>query len=109
MKGIAFQYYSQLYDTKITDTRSTNKLLQNIKKRITPQQRLDLDKQITRQELEQALEKLQKKKTPGPDGIPAEFYQTHWSIFGDLYLNFINAVKDTAFPKQKNPQITSLF
>ena len=109
MKDIVTEYYTKLYDTKPTDSRIAHKLLGNIKKQITPQQKIDLDKMITSEELEKAVRKLQKNKTPGPDGIPAEFYQIHWFTIEDLYLEFINAVKDTAFPKQKNTSITSLF
>ena len=52
--------------------------------------------------------KLQKHKTPGPDGFPAEFYQQYWHLFSDLYLEFVNAVKDSAFPKGMNTSITTL-
>ena len=109
MKNIVTDYYTKLFDTKPTDARTAQKLLRNIKKQITPQQKTNLDKVITKEELEKAIGKLQKNKTPGPDGIPAEFYQTHWVAIDDLYLDFINAVKDTAFPKQKNTSITTLF
>ena len=109
MRNIVTDYYTKLFDTKPTDARIAQKLLGNIKNQITPQQKADLDKMITKEELEKAIAKLQKNKTPGPDGIPAEFYQIHWFAIEDLYLEFINAVKDTAFPKQKNTSITSLF
>ena len=58
--------------------------------------------------MEKAIKKLQKGKTPGADAFPAEFHQTHWFIFDDLYFDFINAVKDTAFPRSKNTSITTL-
>ena len=109
MKNIATDYYTKLFDIKPTDARTACRLLGNIKKQITSQQKLDLDTVITKEELEKAIGKLQKNKTPGPDGIPAEFYQIHWFTIDDLYLDFINAVKRTAFPKQKNTSITTLF
>ena len=109
MKKIVTDYYTKLFDTKLTDTRTAHRLLQNIKKQLTPKQKSDLDEIITREELEKVVAKLQKHKTPGPDGIPAEFYQVYWFRIDDLYLDFVNAVKDTAFPKKKNTSITSLF
>ena len=109
MKNIATEYYTKLYDKKPTDTKIAAKLLRNIKKQITPQQKADLDRIITKEELEKVIKKLQKNKTPGPDGIPAEFYQIHWMIIEDLYLDYINAVKDTGFSKGKNTSITSFF
>ena len=109
LKEIATDYYTKLFDVKATDTQTTHRLLRNITKRITPQQKIDLDSIITAEDLEKAIFKLQKYKTPGLDGIPAEFYQAHWFIISDLYLDFINAVKETSFPKETNTSITSLF
>lgn len=109
MKGIATDYYTKLFDVKATDSSAAQKLLRNIKVQISPQQRANLDKIITPKELEEAVAKLKKNKTPGPDGIPAEFYQTYWYIFGGLYLDFVNAVKRSSFPKESNTSITTLF
>ena len=33
---------------------------------------------------------MEKGKSPGNDGFPAEFYQIFWIDLGDLYLNCIN-------------------
>ena len=109
MREITTDYYSSLFDEKKTNSRVSLKLLRNIKKQITPQQKATLDKTVTNEELEKAVYRLQKHKTPGPDGIPAEFYQEYWDLLSDLYLQFINAVKETAFPKGKNTSITTLF
>ena len=75
MKEIATDYYTKLFDTKKTDGRTATRLLQNIKKQISLQQKAYLDELITNEELDKVVPKLQKQKTPGLDGIPAEFYQ----------------------------------
>ena len=109
MKEIATEYYTKLFDIKVTDNTATLRLLRNIKTQISTQQKANLDKIITLEELEKAVEKLKRNKSPGPDGIPAEFYQTYWYIFGGIYLDFVNAVKQSSFPKENNTSITSLF
>ena len=109
MKRIATDYYTTLFDTKHIDARIAQRLLRNITKQISPQHRNDLDQIITREELAKAVQKLQKNKTPGPDGIPAEFYQAYWHILDDHYLEYINAVAESTFPKKVNTSITTLF
>ena len=52
--------------------------------------------------------KLRRNKSPGPDGIPAEFYQYFWYLIQDLYFDFISAVENSALPDGKNTSITSL-
>ena len=108
MKEIATDFYTNLFDTKQTDDKIANKLLQNVNKKVTTEQRTSLDKPVSKEELEIAITKLQKKKSPGPDGIPAEFYQTFWHLIKDIYFEFVNEVKKTAFPTEKNVSITTL-
>ena len=67
-----------------------------------------MDKIITKEELFLAILKLQRGKSPGPDGIPAEFYQKFWFLLQDFYFDYIKQVRDTAFPDKKNASITSL-
>ena len=104
----ATDFYTELFDTKSTDSTATDSLLRNIKKKITTAQRVSLDKALSLEELEKAISKLQKGRSPGPDGVPAEFYQHFWSKIKYLYLDFLNQVKISCFPTSKNTSITTL-
>ena len=109
LKKIAAEYYKDLFDEKITNHRTAQRLLRNIKEKVSPQQKANLDKVITLDELDEAVAKLKRNKSPGPDGIPAEFYQAFWHIIRGLYLDFVNAVKLSCFPKEMNTSITTIF
>ena len=43
-------------------------------------QKVELNKPILRVEIEQAILQIGTLKAPGPDGIPAGFYQQYWRI-----------------------------
>lgn len=45
-------------------------------KTLTEEVQVDLDKDITMEELLQAIKSINSGKTPGPDGLPIEFYKT---------------------------------
>ncbi len=108
IKDTAIDYYTDLFSTKKTNAKATENLLKNVKKKISPSQRASLDQIVTLEELEKAVQKLQKGKSPGPDGIPAEFYQLFWDKIKHMYLAFINAVKASCFPISKNVSVTTL-
>lgn len=107
IKSIAKDYYSKLFDAKPSGP-TARKLLSNIHKKLTPEQRQDLDLFITKEEVLDAVMKLNKNKSPGPDGIPIEFYQVFWPLFHDMYFDFLVEVKRTALPIAKNVSITTL-
>lgn len=108
LKGIAVDFYTKLFSVKETDRSTSHRLLRNINKKISADQKQKMDKVITKEELFMAVLKLQRGKSPGPDGIPAEFYQKFWHLFQDFYFDYINQVKETAFPDVKNSSITTL-
>ena len=53
--------------------------MQHIKK-ISDQQNRELDKEITEEEVREAMWNLHPDKTLGPDGFTMAFYRQHWEI-----------------------------
>ena len=91
MMNEAKQFYERLF-TKEEDLsiEDQNFFLDKITKTLTPQQRADLDRVISLEELRIALFDAKKNKTPGYDGIPYEFYQTFWHLLGNDFLQVVN-------------------
>ena len=51
-----------------------------------------LDKPITKAEIESSLKSIKKDKTPGPDGLTAEFLCFFWDELGDFYIEVLNEI-----------------
>ena len=101
-------FYSDLYTPNKVDIKKQDRLLKNIKNKITKQQKDKLDAQVTVDEVKTAVFQMQPGKSPGLDGIPVEFYQEYWENIKDCYMAYINKVKTEAFSKGKNTSIIKL-
>lgn len=108
LKTTVTDYYTNLFSPKPTNSNLADKLLRNVVKTVSPENKEKLNSLITKEELELAVMKLRRNKSPGPDGIPAEFYQYFWHLIQDLYFDFISAVDKSVFPIGKNTSVTSL-
>ena len=59
-----------------------------------------MNRQITRREVEAAIKSLPHKKSPGPDGFTAKFYQTHKEEWVPFLLKLFQIIqKDGILPK----------
>ena len=73
MIAIAESFYSKLYTPSVTDIQRQQQLLRNIDKNISAEDRRKLDAILTIEELTEAVFQQKDGKSPGPDGITAEF------------------------------------
>ena len=108
LKETITQYYTKLYSPSPIDPRSQDTLLKNVNKHITVEQRDMLDAEITDQELQQAVNDLNNEKSPGIDGLPAEFYKKFWTLLKDKYKTFIFYSYDCGFTRTKNTSVNNL-
>ena len=71
-------YYKQLYARKPVNLEEMDKFMDTCSLPSLNQEEVKtLNKPITGSEVEAATKSLLHKKSPGPDGFTAEFYQTH--------------------------------
>ena len=78
----ASEYYKNLYSTKlkVDQSDSLHHFLGNSNiPRLSQEERLSCEGQITIEECIKALDTFDTGKTPGNDGIPAEFYKIFWN------------------------------
>ena len=83
------QFYDSLYtaDPEVHfDLRNTHGIF------VKDDERLKQDSAITLDELKESVFAMSKNKTPGNDGLSADFYQTFWNDIQLLFLNMTNEV-----------------
>lgn len=64
--------------------------------KLTAEQTSILDAPLTLNELTKALNKIPSNKSPGPDGLPAEFYRHSWDILSPLFNRVIIEIKTSS-------------
>jgi hypothetical protein len=69
-------YFESLYPNKFENFKEMDRFLDTYDHpRLNQEDINHLNRSLTQNEIEAAIKSLQKKKSPGPDGFTAEFYQ----------------------------------
>lgn len=85
-------FYEELYTLKSHDVTTRNKILNNIHKTITEEMNMKITKKIDEQEILEAINTLQERKSPGIDGIPIEFYLKNLSLLKEEIVKLLNSI-----------------
>ncbi|KAL1915023.1 uncharacterized protein VTP21DRAFT_7728 [Calcarisporiella thermophila] len=72
---MATHFYTELYAGDPTSTTDQNTLLNHVDKTLSTEAREKLEEPISEEEVRRAIRLAPKNKSPGPDGITAEFYR----------------------------------
>jgi exonuclease III len=78
------EFYKSLYKSEGSEETATRDVLANITKRLPDSCRESCDQSITIDDLTKSLKGMKLERSPGCDGLPVEFYQTFWHIFGPV-------------------------
>ena len=108
---IAAQFYDTLYKSKgIAEQEMLNYFDSlNIGTKLTDQQKISIEGKITYKECDKALKQLKPNKSPGLDGLPAEFYQTFWKKISKILVNSYNeSYEDGQLTESQRKAVISL-
>ena len=85
-------YYNKLYKNKgQTEKQSFDKFVDNVNlKTIEQEDKEACEGLLKLAECENALKTMKNDKSPGIDGLTAEFYKCHWKTVGNLIINSFN-------------------
>ena len=76
-KGLLRDYYEQLYGSKMDNLEEMDKYLENFNLLRLNQEEIEImNNPIISTGIEAVIKNLPKNKSPGPDGLTGEFYQT---------------------------------
>lgn len=100
-------FYQDLYTSEGTD-KHTSDLFTKHAKKLTDEQKQTLESPFTTEEIEKTIIDLNKNKSPGPDGLTAEFYQHFKGILSSALVALYNYTyeKGTFHPNQNVSYIT---
>jgi len=86
-------YYKDLYSSKMKQNKGNELeyfLDDSWIKKITEEQKQKCEGLITEQEVKVVIRNMKNNKTPGTDGIPAEFYKIFWKQIGPFMVKSLN-------------------
>jgi len=105
------RFYEDLYETVPVDQMEINFLLGKIQTSLAPEENMQLEGPVTLAEVRCALFDMETGKSPGLDGLPADFYRAFFSDMGQDLTDILNAVFDNGqlSESQKSGLITLLY
>ena len=84
------QYYKNLYSSKVTGNLENNEHIFDGIKTLNNKDKMACEGLLTVQECEQALKTFKANKSPGNDGITAEFYTEFWNEIKEAFIASMN-------------------
>ena len=88
-------FYTTLYTSKNPNRLQSTFFSEVISTSLTDEQQTLCEGALTQKECLEALKKMESDKTPGTDGLPAEFYKVFWKDISSFLISALNYAFDS--------------
>ena len=88
------KFYSKLLSSEGWDKNAANELLKNVHQKISDDDRKLCEEPISESEVSAVIKSLKPEKSPGQDGITAEFYKLYWPVIKDEFMFVIREIEN---------------
>ena len=92
LEGLVLQHFSKVFAASEEAMGANNELLTAIEASIMEEDNKALLEPITQEELLAALKSCPRSKSPGEDGLTAEFFLASWDVIGKNFLEVTNSM-----------------
>lgn len=92
IQNVACTFYSNLWSKRTVDSGLQDRFLSGLALSLSAQERSTLDLSVSEDEVGIAIDQMAKDKTPGLDGLPAEFYKKFKLVLVKKLTSVCNAV-----------------
>ena len=89
------KFYAKLFKSEGWNKAKADILLSNIEAKVSEEDKLYCDSNITEDECLRAVKSLENNKSPGEDGIIPEFYKKYWHIIKDEFVSMLKYIEKT--------------
>lgn len=83
-------YYKNLYSKRPIDARTLDFMLKKVQFSMSPELARDLSAPIRASEIARAIKRTKRGSSPGPDGLPSEFYRTFAHVYVPIFVRLYN-------------------
>ena len=89
------EFYTSFFSATPTDSGIRDSLLGNISSSLSPDEAATCEGHLSPAECLAALQGMARRKAPGLDGLPMEFYLRFWPVLGSDLVNVLNSCFDS--------------
>ncbi|SCV69954.1 BQ2448_1348 [Microbotryum intermedium] len=105
MLGAASDYFESVYQDRPIDDAALEEIIDGLAStRFSPADSHKLERAYPLEEMTKAQESCKSNSSPGPDGLPVEFYRATWTVTGPILRDVINSIPTEDLSAEPSPR-----